>query len=191
MELNELLAQPVTFRKKVFKLGGNKVSVFDPQGGLVLFVKQKAFKLKEDIRVYSDDSLKEERLLIKARKIMDFRAAYDVIDPKTNAKVGALRRKGWSSIIKDQWEMLNADDQPIGSISEDSTALALVRRFLTNLIPQSYGFNVNGHKVAELKQHFNPFVLKASLTVSPDNGFDPRIALAGAVLLMTIEGRQQ
>ena len=192
MELNQLLEQPVTFRRKVFKIGGNKVSVFDPAGSMVLFVKQKAFKLKEDIRVYSDESMQEERLLIKARKIIDFRAAYDVIDSSTGAKVGALRRKGWSSLIKDEWEMLDAEDKPVGSISEDSAALALVRRFLTNLIPQSYDFKVNGHTVAELKQHFNPFVLKASLTVTtPQNGFDPRIALAGAVLLMTIEGRQQ
>lgn len=191
MQLQEILKQPLMFRRQVFKLAGNKIRAYDTQNNLVLFIKQKAFRLKEDIRVYADEAQTQEILLIKARQIIDFKAAYDVEDPKTGEKIGALRRKGWSSLIQDQWEMLDKDDNLIGQISEDSTVLALIRRFLSNLVPQTHNFTVSGKEVALLKQHFNPFILKSDFTVDGDGLIDPRLALAGAVLLMTIEGRQQ
>ncbi len=191
MQLQDILKQPITFRKKVFKLAGNIIHAFDPQQNLVLFVKQKAFRLKEDIRVYADKAQSTEMLYIQARKVIDFKAAYDVVDSQTQEKVGALRRKGWSSMIQDQWELLDKEDNLIGRISEDSTALAIIRRFLTNLIPQTHSFTVGDSEVATLKQRFNPFILKSDLSVSSNGLVDPRLILAGAVLLMTIEGRQQ
>lgn len=66
--------------------------------------------------------------------------------------------------------------------------LALLRRFLSQLIPQSYDFVVGEEKVAELKQRFNLFVFKSDFTVHSDGSgrFDPRLGVAGAVLLMCI-----
>jgi len=86
---------------------------------------------------------------------------------------------------------LDKDDNLIGKVEEDSMALALVRRFLSNLVPQNYNFTSGGNAVASLKQRFNPFIFKADFSVHNGGGVDPRLALAGAVLLMTIEGRQQ
>lgn len=129
-------------------------------------------------------------LFIEARQIIDFKAAYDVKDSQSGEKVGALRRKGWSSIIQDKWEMLDKDDNVIGEINEDSTILALVRRFLSNLVPQTHNFTVGGNEVGSLKQRFNPFIFKSDLTLIGGT-VDPRLTLGAAVLLMTIEGRQQ
>lgn len=191
MELAELVKQPLLFRKK-FQVAGKKIWVLDQQGNMALFVKQKAFKLREDIRVYSDDSMSKEMLYIQARQILDFSAAYDVVDPQKGEKVGALARKGLKSMIRDEWHILDVNDQPIGTIQEDTTLLALLRRFVTNLVPQTFVFSVDGKEVAQLKQHFNPFIKKANLSISTSDGsgIDPRLVLAGAVLLMAIEGRQ-
>ena len=57
-------------------------------------MKQKAFKLKEDIRLYTGEDMQTEVLSIQARQVLDFSAAYDVIDSATRMKVGALKRKG-------------------------------------------------------------------------------------------------
>ena len=60
-------------------------------------------------------------------------------DPKhLGAKIGVLRRRGLKSLLKDEWEILNAADQQIGTVQEDSWLMATLRRFLTNLIPQTY-----------------------------------------------------
>lgn len=176
------------FRKKVFKLLGAAFHVYTPEGALALYGKQKAFKLKEDIRVFADEGEHQELLSIKARSIIDFSASYDVVDATTGEKVGAYRRRGLKSMLRDKWEMLDTADNVIGTLEEDSMAMAMLRRFLSNLIPQAYTITVNGAVVATLRQHFNPFVFKADYAVT--GAGDRRLLLAGIVLLMCVEGRQ-
>jgi hypothetical protein len=79
-------------RRQVFALTG-KFRFYDPMENLVMFSEQKMFRLRGDIRAYSDESKQTEVLMIQARQIIDFSAAYDVIDSATGAKVGVLRRK--------------------------------------------------------------------------------------------------
>jgi hypothetical protein len=181
-----------TIRKKVLKLFGGAFEVFDPSGAVAFFCEQKAFKLKEDIRVYGDESKAEEVLRIQARSVLDFGAAYDVVDAQSGEKVGALRRSGFKSMIRDEWILLDADDREIGKLEEESPILALVRRFLVSLIPQSYRGTVDGRPAFEFKQHFNPFVLKITLDFSPDTDglLDRRLGIAAGLLLCAVEDRQ-
>lgn len=181
-----------TIRRKILTIFGAKFQVYNTAGELILFSKQKAFKLKEDIRVFADESMAVERLVIKARQIVDFSAAYDVVDPSEGRKIGALRRKGWKSMVRDSWEFLDENDQTIAVVEEDNLILSLIRRFLTNLIPQSYHVKQNGGVLITYKQNFNPFVLKIKVSIEADSRdvIDPRLALAGGILLAAIEGRQ-
>ena len=179
-------------RRKVFKLFGGAFHIYNPQGEVVFYAKMKAFKLKEDIRLYTGEDMQAEVLVIRARKIIDFSSAYDVVDASTNEKVGALKRKGLKSIIRDEWILMDAADREIGLIQEDSTLLALVRRFLTNLVPQSYQATMNGMPVCTVKQKFNPFVFKLTIDFSPDfnRALDRRLGIAAGLLLSAVEGRQ-
>lgn len=179
-------------KRQVFALAG-KFRFYDPGGRLVLFSEQKMFRLREDIRVYADEGKQQEVLMIKARQIIDFAAAYDVVDSATGEKVGVLRRKGWSSILRDEWEVLNAQDQPIGALFEDSMGLALLRRLLLgSLLPQNYDLTLGQTRVADLKQRFNLFRYELDLDMSMDAArqLDPRLGIAAAILLAAIEGRQ-
>lgn len=180
-------------RKKVFKMLGAAFHIYRPDGSLAFYSKQKAFKLREDIRLYTDESMNTEALTIKARKALDFSAAYDVVDAITGEKVGALRRKGFKSMIKDEWIILDAEDKEIGTIQEDSMVLALVRRFILNIIPQNFDGLIGDVKVCDFKQNWNPFVKKVNVDFSADTGnlLDRRLGLAASVLLSAIEGRQQ
>ena len=45
---------PLDFRFKLFSWGP-KIRVFDADGNLVLYIAMKAFKLKEAIKVYTDE----------------------------------------------------------------------------------------------------------------------------------------
>lgn len=181
-------------RRKVFKLFGGAFHVYDPAGQVVLFASMKAFKLKEDIRLYDNEEKHAELLLIQARRVLDFSAEYDVTDSQTGEKVGVLKRKGLKSMVRDEWIVMDRTDQPIGSIKEDSTAMALIRRFIpfANLIPQEYAGEIRGAPVCSFKQNFNPFVMKISLDFSSDVNrlLDRRLGLAAAVLLCAIEGKQ-
>jgi hypothetical protein len=179
-------------RRKVLKIFGASFHIYDDQDRVVGFSSQKAFKLKEDIRVFTDESKSSELLTIKARQIVDWSAAYDVVDSVEGTKVGAARRKGWSSMFRDSWEILDESDAPIAKLSEDSALMALLRRVLSNLIPQTFLLkDMRGDLQATLRVRFNPFIYK--LEVSLDRGItlDPRLILAAGVLLAAIEGRQK
>jgi hypothetical protein len=188
----ELPHDQYVIRRKFLKLFGNEFRVFDPGGTQVLFSKQQAFKLREDIRVWSGDDMQTELLRIAARQIVDFSAAYDVIDSTTGQKAGALKRKGLKSIVRDEWILMDATDQEIGLLQEDSMGMAILRRFL-NFIPQKFHMDVGNALVARLQQNWNPFVLKMTVDFSPDTQrlLDRRLGIAVAILHSAIEGKQQ
>lgn len=179
-------------KRQVFAITG-KFRYYDPNENLIMFSEQKMFKLREDIRVFSDESKSQEVLQIKARQIIDFSAAYDVIDSAYNQKVGVLRRKGMRSILRDEWEVLDNNDQLIGMLFEDSPGLAMLRRLLLgSLLPQNYDITVRDQRVADLKQRFNLFRYELDVDFSFDTAhvLDRRVGLAAGILLAAIEGRQ-
>lgn len=184
--------QKYLLKRQVFALAG-KFRYYDPMENLVMFSEQKMFKLREDIRVYSDENKTQEVLSIKARQIIDFSAAYDVVDAAMNQKVGTLRRKGWSSMLRDEWQVLDANDNQMGVLFEDSMGLALLRRFLLgSWLPQNYDIAFGEKRVADLKQRFNLFRYELDIDMSMDTGrqLDPRLGIAAGILLAAIEGRQ-
>lgn len=180
-------------KRQVFALTG-KLRFYNPQNELVLYVEQKMFRLREDIRVFSDESKAQELLLIQARNILDFSAAYDVIDSASGQKVGVLRRKGLRSMLRDEWEVLDAGDQPVGMLFEDSVGLAMLRRFLLgSWLPQNYDLTIGDERVADLRQKFNPFAYQMILDFSMDTAgkLDRRLGIAAGTLLAIIEGKQR
>ena len=55
-----------------------QISVSDANGALVLYVKQKAFKLKEDVTIYADEAQARPVYRIKADRVIDFNARYEI-----------------------------------------------------------------------------------------------------------------
>jgi uncharacterized protein YxjI len=167
--------------------------IFNPQDQLVLYSQQKIFKLKEDVRVYADETKNRELLNIQARQILDFSSYYDVIDSQYSTKVGGLRRKGFRSMVQDEWEVFDPQEKSIGILKEDSLSWALIRRiFLGTLMPQNYDLNFGTDRVADYKQRFQLFryVLEIDFQMDPGKNLDRRLGLAAAILLATIEGHQ-
>jgi uncharacterized protein YxjI len=179
------------FRKKVLQIFGGAFHAYDKNGMLVLYSKQKAFKLKEDFRIYTDENQLQELLTIKTPQILDFGATYYVEDATTGQSVGAIRQRGFKSIFKDEWTFLSNDGGEIGKLTETSVLGAIVSR-LIKLVPQTYIITAaDGSVVAKIKQHFNPFILKYSMSIFDSNGsIDRRLLISSGILLAAIEGRQ-
>ncbi|MEB2334565.1 MAG: hypothetical protein OZ914_09670 [Anaerolineaceae bacterium] len=179
-------------KRQVLALTG-KLRFYDPTGELAMFSEQKMFRWKEDIRVYADESKTREVLSIKSRQIIDFSAAYDVVDTETNQKVGALRRKGWRSLLRDEWEILDENDNVKGLLFEDSMGLALLRRLVVgSWLPQNYDIIFGAARVADLRQNFHLFRYELNLDFSMDVSrlLDRRLGIAAGILLATMEGKQ-
>ena len=179
-------------KRQVFSFTGT-FRLFDDYGRQLMYSRQKMFKLREDIRVYSDENRTQELLYIQARSAIDFSASYDIYDSLEQVKVGVLRRRGWQSMVRDAWEILDPWDRPVGILQEDSQGRALLRRFLLgSLLPQDYDLLINNTRVADFKQRFNIFRYEMDLFLQENTQgwLDPRLAISLVILLAAIEGRQ-
>ena len=162
-----------------------KIRLFDPTGRIALYVEQKPLRLKDDIRVYDDETASREILIIKARTIVDFSPVYDVIDPVDNTRVGGLRREGFKSIARDRWDVLDQNEQPVGRFFEEGFGLALLRR--------DFGMVIGDIRVADYRRRFNPFSYQMDIdfTMDQEKRLDRRLGTAAAMVLSVIEERQQ
>lgn len=181
-------------RRQVFTLVHTNMHVYDAAGALALYTRMKGFRLKEDLRLYADESMQRELLAITTQQVIDFSAAYQVHDVVRDETVGSLKRRGLKSMMRDEWLITDAEDRELAIIREDNMVKALVRRFLdfaALLMPQRYHAEIDGATVVTYRQHFNPFVHKLAVDFTdPGQRLDRRLGLAAGVLLMAIEGRQ-
>lgn len=185
-----------TVRRKVFKILGAAFHIYDAEGNVAGYCKQKAFKLKEDIRIYTDESCSQELLVLSARSIIDFGATYDVRLPSGEV-LGSLRRKGLkSTFLRDEWMIFDESDQQVALLREKGSFLSFARRFndwFALLSPQKFEFirASDNAPVASLRQHFNLFIYRLGVAVHEDDpNLDELMVLGSACLIAAIEGRQ-
>lgn len=183
-----------TVRKKIFKILGEAFHVYGTQGELVAYCKLKAFKLREDIRFYTDESRTKELLAIGARNIIDLSATYDVKLP-TGEVIGSIKQHSFKSMLRDEWSFLDSQGEPVALMREDSSGAALARRFLplvAMLKPQKLMIRTNDDQhIATLRAHANPFVYRLGVAIHEEHPeIDELVILAAACLYAAIEGRQ-
>ena len=182
-------------RRQVFRLLGAGFTLATLDGRPLASSEQAAFRLKEDIRVVDGAAGGPEILKIQADRIIDFSAAYRVTDSLTGEPIGTLRRKGWTSMFRDSWEILDPSGVVRGRVTEDSGWKAAARRLVelaSLLLPQTFHIEVNGQVVGTMRQNFNPIVQKyfVDLTHDADNLLPRPLAVATVILLLAIEGKQ-
>lgn len=108
---------PLTLRFKVLALAP-QIYVTDATGQQIFYVKQKLFKLKEAVHVFSDETQSQEVATIKADRILDWSANYGFIDADGQTLLGGVGRKGFRSLWRAHYEIFDAQRQPSASIHE-------------------------------------------------------------------------
>jgi hypothetical protein len=95
------------------------------------------------------------------------------------------------SIIKDEWIIMDPNDQEIALLGEESTGGAIASRMI-NLIPQTYVIKKDGDILARFKQQVALAVHKFDIEFMDDDGqkLDRRLGMGALILLLLIEGRQ-
>lgn len=147
-----------------FKIGtfANDFIATDANDQTLAYVRQKMFKLKEEVNLFTDDSKSELKYSIKANKWLDFSASY-VFEDANGKNLGRVARKGWRSIWKAHYDVYNTSDEQ-DFIIEEANAWVKVGDALLSEIPvlgmlTGYFFNPsynvvrpNGEIVAKLKK---------------------------------------
>ncbi len=86
-----------------------QIFVNDAQGAPVCFVKQKLFKFKEDIQVFSDPKKSRQIASIKANKVIDWSARYFFTDGE-GRDTGSVGRQGMKSIWRARYDTFNPNE---------------------------------------------------------------------------------
>jgi len=96
---------PLLLQFKAIALA-SQIRITDGSGTMIGYVRQKMFKLKEAIEIFTDESRAQKWCEIRADRIIDFSAKYTFYDSTGNA-FGAIRRKGMRSIWRAHYEILD------------------------------------------------------------------------------------
>ena len=109
---------PIDFSFKILALA-SQIYIRDAGGNLLGYVKQKLFKLKEDINIFADESQTRHLYNIKADRIIDFSAKYNFTEA-SGKSIGSIKRQGMRSIWKANYDIFNAAGQQVLKIREEN-----------------------------------------------------------------------
>lgn len=168
----------------------NQFTITDSSGELMCYVRQKMFKLKEDIQVFKDRERQNLIYNIKADRIIDFSAKYTFYNPGGQV-IGAIKRKGARSI----WRANYLIDSDLGTLTlkEDS----VFTRFMDGFCGCCGGLFFNpsytitkedGTAVMKVKKMRSLF--EAKFTINKVGEIDQNVetqTLLGAMLMLLLE----
>ena len=178
-----------TVKQSFWAIFGRSTRVFSPDGMLVAFIKRPLFKWKDEQTIYADEAQTQPLLFIKARKAIAINMVRDVFDANTGELVGSIKSRGWKSILRDTWDVLDPHEQPVGMMQEDGSSI--MRRLFPILLGK-WKIELQGQMVAYVKQVFRFFAKEYTLDMSMNQGrLDPRFAMALAVLALQAESRRE
>ncbi|MBF8456590.1 hypothetical protein IV494_05285 [Kaistella sp. G5-32] len=113
------LNYPLDFKFKITTISSD-FNITDKNGNYVAYVRQKIFKLKDDVIIFNDESKSQELFRIKANQWIDFNASFSITDLVNGKNFGRLARKGMRSFWKSQYNILDENDQQKYQINEDN-----------------------------------------------------------------------
>ncbi len=188
---------PLVLSFKLLSIGP-QVRVTDAAGSLVAYVKQKAFKLKEDITIFADEGQSLPLYRVKADRILDFNATYSITDLRSGRQLGALQREGGRSIWRATYRILNANGVQVGEIHEQNPWIKLLDGLLEEVpvigmftgyfLNPSYLLEVSGSPVLRIRKR--PAFFEGKFLVEPVNGMLPEheeLLLPSLVTMVLLE----
>lgn len=183
-----------------FRIGtlSNDFIVQDAAMQTVAYVRQKMLRLVEEVQVFSNENRSELKYTIRANKWLDFSATYTFTD-RMGYETGRIVRKGWASIWKAHYEILDENKQTDLLIREENPWAKVFDSMLGELpllgLLSGYMFHPSyivtrpdGKPVVRLKKESSFFGRKFTITKLNDfeAGEEERI-LPGLIMMILLE----
>jgi hypothetical protein len=122
---------PMSLRFKIIALS-SQIYVEDAHGRELLYVKQKAFKLKEDVRIFQDKTQTNELFQMKADRVLDISPRFTITDPAGNV-FGYIKREGLRSLWKASYLLMDSQGVETHHIKEESPWLKVLDGLLSEI----------------------------------------------------------
>ncbi|MBK8053043.1 MAG: hypothetical protein IPK35_07195 [Saprospiraceae bacterium] len=191
------MTYPLEFEFKVLALAP-QFYVRDSSGRNVAYVKQKLFKLKEDISVFEDESQRNVIFKIKANQWIDWSASYIMYD-KENHEMGRIGRKGARSLWKATYEVFDDADHKEFIIEEENAFVKIMDGIFSEVpilgIFTGYFFNpkynitnTNGELVAVFSKEQSFWGKKFSLNqLTPISEMEEQRVILALIMMVLLE----
>jgi hypothetical protein len=116
-----------------------KILAFGPQVFIrnaseqeIFYVHQKAFKLKEDVAVYSNSSKSSQVYRIQADRILDISAEYSFSDAG-GSLIGKIKREGMKSLWKASYIVMDGAGQMTHHVKEDNPWIKVIDSVVSSI----------------------------------------------------------
>jgi len=191
---------PVHFSFKISTLSNDFVAS-DAKGQTIAYVRQKMFKMKEAVNVYNNESKSQELYTIKANKWLDWSAAYAIYDAG-GRYLGKVARKGWKSMWKAEYLIIDQNDEQQYKVQEESAFVRMadsvlgeipVLGFFTGyLFNPTYNVTDNaGKTVVKLKKSPSFFGRKFDLEKTAEIDQDDKERVMLSLMMMILLERRR
>lgn len=173
----------------------------ESDGDEFMFVEQKRFKFKEDIRFFEDDTKSAEVMKLLARERFDPRARYDITTPD-GTKVGQIQKVFGKSLLRSTYTLFDAEGEETCVAREVSVPKAILRRAVgfipyvndfADFLPIAYDFEyVRGDEVLGINRRRRwkwRDIYEIDLTADAGRTLDRRLILASAVGMDALQAR--
>jgi len=127
------LQYPLQFSFKIVAFAP-QLSVTDANGTSIVYIKQKLFKFKEKVEIFTDKSKSQKLGGIQANKVIDWSARY-FFDTAQGAALGSVGRKGMRSLWKASYEVFNLNEDAARYKISEENPMAKVFDSLLGEIP--------------------------------------------------------
>ena len=112
------LQYPLFLKFKLTTLSSD-FTITDSNENSLAYVRQKMFKLKEDVVVFNNESKSQENFRIRANQWIDFNASYAITD-SFGKNLGKIARKGMRSIWKATYNIFDQNDTQKYKVQEEN-----------------------------------------------------------------------
>src|SRR5690606_2815511 len=112
--------------------------IYDSKGALVLYSKQRGFRARAAIAVYTDEAMTTEVMMIKSFHAVDRGVAYDVSDSTTGRSLGGLRRRLLRTFATECWSILDPNGNECGEIRETLRSPTVLRSLFIDFAPRHF-----------------------------------------------------
>lgn len=176
-----------TIKRKFWSFFERIFRVWTADGQLFMYIEHPIFRLREEFMVYGDEGKTRPLLRVKSRQVVAINYCYEISDATTGEIFGLVQKRGWRSIVRDRFLLLDPAGNEIGYAEEQGHSL--LRRFIP-LLRSHHRIFAGGKPVAEVHQVFRFFTKEFTVDLQPSQ-LDPKFILAVALLALIAEARRE
>jgi uncharacterized protein YxjI len=194
-----VLNYPLNLSFKIIAIAP-QIKVTDASGQTVLYVRQKALALREDVRIFADEQQQQQLYQLNADRILDFSANYRVRSVD-GLDLGNIRRKGMRSLWNATYEVADASGQPVAVIHEENAwvkvldelvgEVPVVGMFLPMFVNPAYLVDRDGQTLLRMKKERAFLEGKFTIEKKAEFAAHEESLLLASLLMMILLERQR